>query len=140
MHHVISYANETTTDKGIKENCVLDAGNFTFCILFIFFSGNIRASQQIEDLVKRIIIFTADLRYRRTFFRTESDFDLSNTHVNPARTSMRVDFPAPEGPKIAVNSPDLKFPLMVFNSCRVPNGQYNKFVTYEDEPSFYSLL
>ena len=36
--------------------------------------------------------------------------------MNPARTFNNVDFPAPEGPMIAVNSPALKSPL---TPCRI---------------------
>lgn len=46
-----------------------------------------------------------------------NDYD---THTYPARIFSNVDFPAPEGPIIAVNSPDLNFPLIDFSSCLQP--------------------
>lgn len=42
------------------------------------------------------------------------------TYTYPARMFRRVDLPAPEGPIIAVNSPDRNFPFTDFNSCRHP--------------------
>lgn len=38
------------------------------------------------------------------------------TNVNPAKTSINVDFPAPDSPIIAVSSPALNSPLTFFNS------------------------
>jgi len=41
----------------------------------------------------------------------------------PARTLSSVDFPAPEGPRITVNSPDLNCPLsplrIIFDSVKL---------------------
>lgn len=40
-----------------------------------------------------------------------------NTYVNPAKMSSKVLLPAPEGPIIAVSSPDLKSPLIPCRIC-----------------------
>lgn len=39
------------------------------------------------------------------------------THVNPVRMLSNDDFPAPEGPIIAVSSPDLKQPDTLLRIC-----------------------
>lgn len=41
--------------------------------------------------------------------------NLDLTHVNPARMLRRLLLPAPEGPMIAVNSPELKHPSIPCN-------------------------
>lgn len=37
---------------------------------------------------------------------------LPSTHLKPASTLSRVDFPAPEGPRMAMSRPDLKAPQL----------------------------
>lgn len=47
---------------------------------------------------------------RRKFSKNER----KTTHLYPVRMFKRVDFPAPEGPIIAVSSPDRSLPLTDF--------------------------
>ena len=46
--------------------------------------------------------------------------DRRSTNVKPVRTSINVDFPAPDSPIIAVSSPALNSPLTFFNSSVFP--------------------
>lgn len=41
-------------------------------------------------------------------------------YLYPARIFNKVDFPAPEGPNIAVKCPDLNCPLIPFNITFLP--------------------
>lgn len=54
------------------------------------------------------------------YFRSNLDLreissKTKNTHLYPAKIFINVLFPAPEGPIIAVNSPDLKVPFTHFS-------------------------
>lgn len=50
----------------------------------------------------------------------------NKTYLYPARTLRSVDFPAPDGPSIAVNSPDLNWPLTPLNINFEPMTQPDK--------------
>lgn len=54
---------------------------------------------------------------RTQFICTCAHSYYSVTHVNPANMSNNVLFPAPDGPMIAVNSPDLKSPFISRRIC-----------------------
>lgn len=45
------------------------------------------------------------------------DYGNINTYWNPVRILRSVDFPAPDGPIIAVNSPQLKRPETPLSTC-----------------------
>lgn len=47
-------------------------------------------------------------------------------YLYPARIFNKVDFPAPEGPNIAVKCPDLNCPLIPFNITFLPMTQIDK--------------
>lgn len=42
---------------------------------------------------------------------------MESTHWNPVSKLSKDDFPAPDGPIIAVSSPELKFPFNPFSTC-----------------------
>lgn len=54
-------------------------------------------------------------------------YDYLNNNLYPARMLSSVDFPAPEGPRIAVSSPDLNCPLsplkIAFDSVNLTESQ-----------------
>lgn len=50
------------------------------------------------------------------------------TYINPVRMFKSVDFPAPEGPMMAVNSPDLNSPDIDLRMSRVSVKKKNFFL------------
>lgn len=51
------------------------------------------------------------------------------TYWNPVKMFSNVDFPAPDGPIIAVNSPDLNFPDTFLSICFLPVRILSMFIT-----------
>lgn len=66
-----------------------------------------------------------DVSLLKDIFKKQSSC-LYGTYVKPASAFSSVDFPAPDGPIIATNSPDLNSPLM---PCRISFSPATK--TYE---------
>lgn len=55
-------------------------------------------------------------------------YNLDKTHMYPAKMLSKVDFPAPEGPMIAVSSPEQNFPLTAFNNDLKPEKLKCRFI------------
>ena len=48
------------------------------------------------------------------------DWNISSPYLYPARMFINVDFPAPEGPIIAVNFPEVNFPEIPLSIVLLP--------------------